>query len=335
MQTKTRQSQFELLRIVSMFMILGLHVNLLAIGFPTTNEIATLPVQSFIRFFAENLCIVGVNVFVLISGWFGINFRKKGLCNLIFQGLFYSILLFIPFAVAGRIEINKINILSTLMLYKNAYWFIWAYLVLYVLTPILNSFIENSEKKIIKRVIILFYVIQTIVFIFTPCGFYKGGYDPLSFIGLYLLARYLKLYLKAYNKYYDLMVYLFCVLANTLLIFIPPMIGLDNSTLLSISNVYVNPLNIIGATALVLFFSKLKIQSKFINWVATSCFAVYLFHMHFCIRDYYIETAKGIFDNYSGMAYVMHISLMIVVFFIIPILLDKVRIFCFNALWKK
>ena len=76
---KTRNSNIELLRIIAMVMILGLHVNFLAIGQPSTQEIVSSPIQSFIRLFAEYACIVGVNVFVLISGWFGIHYKPKGI----------------------------------------------------------------------------------------------------------------------------------------------------------------------------------------------------------------------------------------------------------------
>ena len=97
---KTRNSNIELLRIIAMVMILGLHVNYLAIGKPSSQDIATSPLQSFLRMFAEYVCIVGVNVFVLISGWFGINYKLKGLCNFLFQSLFFSLIIFTLFKFA-------------------------------------------------------------------------------------------------------------------------------------------------------------------------------------------------------------------------------------------
>ena len=86
---KTRNSNIELLRIIAMVMILGLHVNFLAIGGPSTQDITSSPFQSFIRLFAEYICIVGVNIFVLISGWFGINYKPKGIVQFLFQSMFF------------------------------------------------------------------------------------------------------------------------------------------------------------------------------------------------------------------------------------------------------
>ena len=56
--------------------------------------------------------------------------------------------------------------------------------------------------------------------------------------------------------------------------------------------------------------------------------------MHFCIVNYYTEFAKDIYHEYNGFKYLLHISTLIIIFFIIPILIDKIRIFCFNHIWK-
>ena len=332
---KIRNSNIELLRIIAMIMILGLHVNFLAIGIPSLGDTISFPVTSFIRFFTENLCIVGVNIFVLISGWFGINYKTKGLCNFLFQSLFFSLILFIPFVLAEKIDINRINIMSSFLLYKNAYWFVWAYIILYILAPILNAFIEKSDKQTFKRVLILFFIIQTIVSIFTNVGFYKAGYDPLSFIGLYLLARYYRLHTENNGKYIYLFIFILCTLLNTLACFLPPFIGKGNSTIVSIGSTYTNPLNIIGALSLLLFFTKLNFKSKTVNYIATSCFAVYLLHMHFCVSIYYLGTAKDLFFKYSGLTYIACIIALFVAVFIVSIVLDRIRIVCFNYLWNK
>ena len=330
-----RQSNIELLRIIAMLMVLGLHVNFLAIDKPNAEEILSTPMQSFMRILCENFCIVGVNVFVLISGWFGINYKLKGLCSFLFQSLFFSLTIFIPFCLTDKIEVSRINIMSAFLMYKNAYWFVWAYLVLYIISPVLNTFIENTDKATIRRVVVLFFTAQTVIFIFTGVGFYKAGYDPLSFIGLYLLARYFRLYRSNNGKYNYLGIYLICVLCNTLMYFIPAYMGHNNETILTISNAYTNPLNIIGALYLLLFFTKLDIKSKCINWLAASCFAAYLFHCHFCLGRYYVSYAKEIFNNFSGIPYFAIIIAFILGIFIISVLIDKVRIPLFNYVWNK
>ena len=318
-----------------MIMVLALHVNYMVIGIPSSEEIKSLPIQSFVRFFTENLCIMGVNIFVLISGWFGIYYKPKGIVQFLFQSLFFSLIIFILFAITGKIEISRINIMSSFLLYKNAYWFVWAYLVLYIMAPMLNAFIEKSDKPTLKTFLILFFVVQTIATIFTSVGFYKAGLSPLSFIGLYLLARYFKLYRENDGKYIYLFIFIFCASLNTLVCFLPPFVGINNEPIISFSISYTNPLNIIGALSLLLFFTKLDFKSKVVNYIATSCFAVYLLHMHFCIINYYLNTAKELYDKFSGITYFASIIALFIAVFVISILTDRFRIFCFNFLWNK
>ena len=199
----------------------------------------------------------------------------------------------------------------------------------------LNTFVENSSKMELKKLLILFFVIQSIAATFTNVGFYKAGYDPLSFIGLYLLARYFKIYRENKGKYIYLFIFMFCTLLNTFACLLPPFLGIGNSLTISISLMYTNPLNIIGALCLLLFFTKLNFKSRVINYIATSCFAVYLLHMHFCLRGYYINTAKVLFNKYAGLEYIAYVLALFIAVFIISILLDRIRIVCFNYLWNK
>lgn len=324
----TRESNIELLRIVAMFMILGLHVNKLAIGMPNKTDFISYPATSFMRIFSEQVCIIGVNIFVLISGWFGIRYKTKGLCNFLFQSLFFSILLFVPFLLIGDIELNIKNILSAFLLYKNAYWFMWAYLILYITAPVLNTFIDNAEKHIYRKFLLLFFTIQTIVHFFTPCNFFDAGYTPLSFIGLYLLMRYIRKYHSDTKKQTLLIIWLLYICINLVIC------HTENISLIAISLAYVNPLNIIGAAALVLFFTKISIKSSFINSIAVSCFAVYLFHCHFCVIEYYKLISLTIFNKYGGILYFVNILLFICLVFAIAVIIDKLRIFTFNKIWK-
>ena len=67
---KQRLSNIELLRIIAMFMILTVHADYWLLGIPTLEDICISKVSVFTRILIEQLCVVGVNVFVLITGWF-------------------------------------------------------------------------------------------------------------------------------------------------------------------------------------------------------------------------------------------------------------------------
>lgn len=74
-----RQCNLELLRIVCMFLVVAGHANYLVLDEINTLSIHNNLVTDTIRVFLYQLCVVAVNVFVFISGWFGINVSKKGL----------------------------------------------------------------------------------------------------------------------------------------------------------------------------------------------------------------------------------------------------------------
>lgn len=90
---KVRQSNFELLRIIAMFMVMMLHVNFLALGKPSVEDAGSAPLATFTRILFEVMSVGSVDLFVLISGWFGIKANRKSLFTFIFQVVFviYSV----------------------------------------------------------------------------------------------------------------------------------------------------------------------------------------------------------------------------------------------------
>ena len=87
--TKERESNIELLRNISMFMILVIHDNFVSLPRIGIEELSSNTIPSVTRFFIESLGIVAVNVFVFISGWFGIRTRLKSVLSFIYQILFF------------------------------------------------------------------------------------------------------------------------------------------------------------------------------------------------------------------------------------------------------
>lgn len=104
-ETKIRQSNFELLRLVAMFMIVLGHANQSSIGVVSREDIFSNPFDSFLRLFLQQFCTVSVNVFILISGWFGIRSTIKGFANMMFQVFFFSSIILIG-ALMLHVEIH-------------------------------------------------------------------------------------------------------------------------------------------------------------------------------------------------------------------------------------
>ena len=105
-ETKIRESNFELLRIIAMFMVLVLHADFQALGEPTRADILSSTLTSSLKVFFEMASIIAVNVFVLISGWFGIRPSIKGFCKFVFQCLFFSFAIYLVMILLGRVELS-------------------------------------------------------------------------------------------------------------------------------------------------------------------------------------------------------------------------------------
>ena len=69
-----RDSNIELLRIVSMILVMVVHADYVSFGPPTQTDISNSFLYSFSRSGIEAISAICVNVFVLISGWFGIRY---------------------------------------------------------------------------------------------------------------------------------------------------------------------------------------------------------------------------------------------------------------------
>lgn len=190
-----RDSNLELLRIVAMFLVLVVHADFLSLGRPTRVEIQSVPLASYTRFFIGSLSIVCVNVFILISGWFGIRPSVKSFSNFIFQCLFFSIGLYVVFILTGKNQFSLKGLAGCL--FFKGYWFIYAYIGLYILAPILNAFVNTIKEGQIKLFLMVFFLFQTMYGWSSFASFFVGGYSTISFIGLYVLGRYLRLYTKA------------------------------------------------------------------------------------------------------------------------------------------
>lgn len=191
---KQRDSNIELLRLIAMFLVLIVHADFFSLGAPSHEETLSAPLNAFARYFFESLSIVCVNIFILISGWFSIKPSKKSFCNFIFQCIFFLIGIYVLMLILGLTSLSVKGVAGCLVLLKWN-WFIKAYIGLYIISPILNSFVETIDRKTFERTLLSFFVFQTIyAWISGAAVFFEDGYSTMSFIGLYLLARYIHIY---------------------------------------------------------------------------------------------------------------------------------------------
>lgn len=336
---KTRESNFELLRNLAMFMVLMIHANFISLPRPLNEELVAAPFATTFRYFIESLGIVCVNVFVLISGWFRVNASLKHVLGFVFQVLFFWIGGYVACLLVGRAEFSYNGVLECFALTKWD-WFIKAYAVLLIISPILNAFVDKASEKQFRDVLVAFFLFQfTYGWIGGAERFFVNGYGPLSFIGLYLLAQYIRRTTAkrektpfSFPKWVDLLIFFILAIINTIFSLAFLKAGLSVNHILY---AYSSPLVTIGALYLLLFFSKLEVkQNRVINLLGASSFAVYLLHSQVDVRLLFTKAIVKMDATFDGLSVVVVIFLFLVVVYLISVLVDQLRIVLWNRIWN-
>ena len=328
-----RNSNIELLRIVAMIFVLIIHANSFSNGLPGIKDIDA-PMASFTRLFVQMSALVAVNVFVLISGWFGIKFTLKGVGSILFQCLFYSVFALISVELLSP---NSIDFSLKQLNVVASYWFVPAYLGLMVLAPILNQYVESVDRYTQKKLLLSFFLFQFIFgWAYVDMAHFAHGYSCFSFIGLYLLARYIRKFRSSilnFSAVTNLYIYILLSMFSSLMIFAS--LYTNEWIVANVTDkmlAYNNPFCIISSLFLLLFFSKIDIGSnRYINWCAKSSFAIYLIHFHVILRPYYKQLMSFLYVNYDGPIVLVYILLSVLIIALLSVFIDKFRI----VLWEK
>lgn len=188
-----RKSNIELLRIFAMIMIIAHHVAVHA-GFsfdPQVISVNRLWIQ-----FIEMGGKIGVNIFVLISGYFlsaSARFKSGKLINFWIQLVTYSVVFFCAHAFLGTNNFTVSGLYEALLpITFDCWWYASTYFVLYLLHPFINIFINSLDKIKYKMLLLILTVCWVLIPTFTGMKFQIS--NLLWFIYLYLLAGYIRKY---------------------------------------------------------------------------------------------------------------------------------------------
>jgi len=327
---RQRQSNIELLRIISIFFVLIGHAFGVVLGLPGTHDIGTEPLNSFLRILLGAVALGGVNIFVLISGWFGIHPSKKGLAKYLYQVAFLLWGIYAVALLSGKAELNIVGIKTSMGIYEG-YWFIMAYLGLYLLSPVLNAFVENATKRQFQVLLIGFYLFQCYYCWIMGMVNYFNGYSITFFCGLYLTARYVRLYSIQFMERNAWKIYV----GITLLLAVAGTVGIRfvGSPLKLLR--YDSPLEIVACVCFLLGFLKIKLQSSVVNTLAKSCFAVYIIHFNPFVFPYFRMGVEWIDHSCSSVVFVTTMFLYLIVVYLICSVIDNLRLLSWNIIFKR
>ena len=296
-----RQSNFELLRILCMLMIVGGHI-LLSQESMTAVGTRDFYIGNIYRSFA----ICAVDVFVLISGYFGIHFNLKKILHISYEALFYCVAILVGCVILG---IHSINIKKDILLFfpviSQRYWFITIYVLLIIISPLLNIVVNSLSKKQYTFVVIgicsIFYLWPTVCYsVAAPSITKDSGYGIVNFACLYLIGRYI-------NKHVDesllqrIPFHIITVLSALLLFAANSVMSILFGFYFQQYIAYDSIFCLFVALSLFLCFRNFKIKSILVNKISKHCLACYIIHAHPVLWSYFWAQDTGrINHNLNG-----------------------------------
>ena len=346
MKTKSKRlANIELLRIIAMMMVILLHYLGKGDLLPTIKP--DMGVTAYVAWILESLSIVAVNVYVLISGYFLVEseFKPGKVVRLILQVLFYTILVTIlafSFGIIGKEELGIYNLAVQIFPFQlEQYWFMTAYLVMYILSPILAMGVKSVSKKTLQTVILFFVGFICVEKSLLPVQmvFDKRGNDALWFVCLFLVAAYIRLHgIKFLEKrMWALILYIGCcvlmIIENMLLYVVYEKTG-ELGHLFGSPYHYNHIFVFLASLGLFALFKNMKIKdgifSKVVCKIAPYTLGVYLLHEQKYVR-YLWPKWFGAQSVDGPMMLIITTLFAVLTVFVVGILVDYLRSLLFKA----
>lgn len=314
-ESKVRDSNIELLRILTICGVVILHYN----GKQAFSYVNENSFNYYLLLVLEGLCICAVNLFVLISGYFlSTNGKRRVIkaIELIVQVVVMNLGIHLLTAILSGGDITVKNTLYAMV--PNNY-FVAFYVTLYLISPYINILLNHLSDKqfgiLVALSVLLFSFWPTLVDSVSAelgvaySGIYttningsQQGYSIINFALMYLIGAYLKRKDFNFGKLKLLSVLTVIIAILTVWQLFQPWIA----------RAYCNPLVIALAVILFLIFKGFSIKSKIINSLAKGAFTCFLLHGLFLPR---IKIASVV--NKNALILLGHIVITVPLIFLV------------------
>lgn len=343
---KGRMANLELLRCIAMMMVVALHYlgkgNLL--GDLTKDNMSAAGITAWVL---EALSIVAVNVYMLISGYFlcTSSFKLSRLLKLWLQVWFYSVGIGMLAVVTGILpgeELNTHYFLELLFpVSMNHYWFMTAYIFLYLLLPLLGPGIRKMTKGQMQlalgMLLFTFCLLKSVL----PFRLETDalGYDCIWYLCVFLTAAYIRRFGVPFleNRARCLLLYIGGCLAILAELFALRLIYLQTGSfelILKVATEYNHLFPFLASVGLFSLFLKISLRGKLASAavrIAPYTLGVYLLHENSGVR-YAWQSWLGA-DKVSSVGSLLGYTLFAVVcVFICGIAADVLRGFLMKGL---
>lgn len=343
---KERQANFELLRVIAMLMIIVLHY-LVKGGVAAPYEGNETPIN-YLAWLIEAFCIVSVNCYVLISGYFLVESEWKWnrVFSLLGQILFYALLVPVVLIGIGEITVTELGVYDWIgflfPIGTEQYWFATAYLLMYLFAPLLAAGIRQLDKKslqIIIALLLLFFAMEKSAI---PVSFVtdRAGYDFGWFLCLFVIAGYISRFGISWleNRKHAIAMYIFMCVAIWGLSLVSHALS-GSVTAFSyyedMPYTYNHIFCLIASVALFYVFKDTNLPDR--KWTGIVCtlapytFGVYLLHEHVLIRYRWVKWLQV--DKVAGSPlFLIHMAVCALLIYTVGTIVDFVRKWIFETI---
>ncbi len=332
-EKNTRDSNFELLRILLIAMVLIIHYFGRGGAFYTLNP---SDFNFYILSVFESFIIIAVDCFVIITGYYQINgtFKFKKIIELWVEVLFYSVTISIIFWFFGMEQFTFKQLLFTILPpIIGTWWFITLYIALYLCSPFINIALNNMKKEDHKKLLIILAILLVILPSVYPTVPFpqEKGHSFYNFVFLYCIGAYIRKYDLVQNiKINYLLAYILCSLFIAIgRILFMILSEYDHFIFTKFISDQVFNYNFffveLSAICLFMFFKNLNIKSKSINGVASSVFGIYLIPDHPYIIKILYTNILHCATYYRSPLFIIHIFGSLIGIFTSCLIIDYFR----------
>lgn len=335
--TENRNYSIDLLKIISMMMVVVLHLNL----FGGLNRCARLSDDMTFKFvvnFYEEICIIAVNVFVIISSWFlssstMYTLKSKRVISLVVSMFFWYILVTIFALTFLDVKPGIKGVLSSIPIIGTSYDFISGYLVMYFLSPFINRLTNNISIKSYRLLAIGLFITFCLFAPIIINGYLSvgGGYNFAWFLSVYIIVGYIRAK-GVWNNYSwksYLLIFIILILMGTVYRCLTPKLPYVPACC------YNDPVIFLAALTCFLFFASLTIKrkstKKIIKFFVPLSVAVFFIHANPFVEEWFRSVYFFSFINNRTLVYALAIPALAIVTFIVCTLLEYLR----NVLFEK
>lgn len=346
---KVRQSNLELLRIISMILIVMSHCDEI-FGLADLYS-ATTGVNKIITDWLHIGGQIGVGCFILISGYFMIEQKitVKKILKLTGQVWFYTIGIWCAWSIYQICIINN-NWISCLKAAKWAffpiltshYWFATAYVILMVLSPFFNKLIfslnQNEYKNLLISVIVIFVILKGGMPNIIP-GMSDGRLMPV-FI-MYFIAGYIKRFRieKKDNAQKHLLIAVVFYVLLFMSFYLITLLGVKLDSMALINNRYFyrvlnSPLIVVICVELFLCMIESNISNnRIVNKIASCTFGVYLIHCNMLMQNV-LSKCFPIYKVQNSLNIIIYSILAVITIYAVCTAIDYIRAMTVGKLWE-